>query len=209
VLGIKTEKPCQKHVLTALAIRTNTKTDTCHPSYERLMSDTGLSRCAVSDALKYLRDKLKVLTWKQGHSNQYTKPMANLYHLDYRAMLALAEKSAESDLESAESETGVAEYMGHTPTAKVSDCSISTTTKITNADVLPENKDFQDRQEGKCVAPQSVVLSTPLILSKIPDYLVYDHHDRRWYARQGLDRGLSPAEQTEMKRLNSERITPE
>jgi hypothetical protein len=239
VLGIPTKHASQKAVLIALAIRTNSKTCTCRPSYDRLMKDTGLSRYAISAALKYLRDTLKVLTWKQGHSNQFMKPMANLYLLDYRAMAALkesAESDAESDLESAESDSGVAEsdclvaesdsgvaeYAELTPTAQVTTASslqLSQDYDVRGAAL--KSGDLDQRQDQVRVASKSEALSLPSELSEpslpirlskpaydIPSFVEYDATDRRWVTRRNLGRGTTPAEIAELQRLNRERIKP-
>lgn len=204
VLGIPTKHASQKAVLIALAIRTNGKTCTCRPSYDRLMKDTGLSRYAISAALKYLRDVLKVLTWKQGHSNQFMKPMANLYLLDYRAMAALkesAESDAESDLESAESDSGVAEsdcrvaesdsgvaeYAELTPTAQVTTASSTPTySSLRLRGAALKSGDLDQWQDQVRVASKSEALSLPSELSEpsLPIRLSKPAHtipDAVWY----------------------------
>jgi hypothetical protein len=113
VLDIQTETPAQKSVLVALALRANHRTGTCYPSYEVLCRDTGLARSVVARAIIYLRDKLQVLTWKRGHSNQYRR-QADLYTLNAKVMSEFAEEGAKSakrpqQKQSAESESLVAE----------------------------------------------------------------------------------------------------
>ena len=134
-LVIRTEKSSQKLVLLALAIRTNGRTGTCHPSYECLCRDTGLSRSVVAASLKYLRDTLKVLTWKQGHSNQYMTPIANLYTLDFPAMEGLAAESAESDWDNAESDSDSAESISRS--AESQNCTPTTQATTTQNKQLP------------------------------------------------------------------------
>lgn len=232
VLGIPTAKASQKAVLTALAIRANSKTSDCHPSYDRLMKDTGLSRSVVAAAVVYLRDVLRVVSWKRGHSNQYKK-LANLYRLDYRKMLALAE-SAESDLESAESDSvllspigdsaesdsRVAESDSRTPTAHATNTSVSTNAQVSN---WSAQQDFfrKQEQEGVCGAPKSVALSPTSELSTlspaselsrpIPDYAEYDPSyplGKQWGFRR--DSGnTTPERVVEIQRLNRERIKPQ
>jgi hypothetical protein len=74
---IRTEKPQQKLILLTLAFYANPKTGYCFPSYEMLMRDTSYhSKTIVSDSIKYLRDTLGILSWVQGHSNQF-KNIAN------------------------------------------------------------------------------------------------------------------------------------
>jgi Helix-turn-helix domain len=226
VLAIQTTTPAQKAVLMALAIRAHHKTGTCHPSYDRLMSDTGLSRSVVAATIKYLRDELKVLDWKQGHSNQYTKPLANLYRLDYRIMAALGAESAESDSGSAESDSesaeydwGVAESATRTPTAQDYNCSITTTAQDSNCSISPPSKDFDYRQEGMCVARQSKALSPASELSKVPAHIVHEaldfaeydpsYREKPWGARRNLSRELTPIEIAEIQRLNRERVQPQ
>jgi hypothetical protein len=132
-LGIQTKTTAQKLVLLTLAIRTSGKTGTCHPSYESLCHDTGLGRATIASTLRYLRDELHILSWKRGHSNQYTKPLANLYTLDYERMAKLSEESAEFTSQvaefssasaeftsrSAEFTSARAEFTGGTPTTKL------------------------------------------------------------------------------------------
>jgi hypothetical protein len=113
---IRTAKPAQHHVLLMLALYADEK-GYSYPSYENLMDDTSYgSKQTISDAITYLRDELKILTWKQGHSNQY-RNIANGYTLILPAMVELltkqrAERRAAEDAELAkvaESTAGVAE----------------------------------------------------------------------------------------------------
>jgi len=86
---LRTEKPAQKHILLTLALHADGKTGYCYPSYDELRDDTSYgSKQTISDAITYLRDELKILTWKQGHSNQY-RNIANGYTLILPAMVTL------------------------------------------------------------------------------------------------------------------------
>jgi hypothetical protein len=76
-----------------------------------LMRDTSYhSKTIVSDSIKYLRDTLGILSWVQGHSNQF-KNVANGYTLDWQKManLVMKQKVAESTPRVAESTPAVAE----------------------------------------------------------------------------------------------------
>jgi hypothetical protein len=84
----------------------------------------------------YLRDELEIVTWKQGHGNQYSATkIANVYRFDYNAMRAISKSgspaselstksaesdspSAESDLKSAESDLERAEFDSRTLTTQ-------------------------------------------------------------------------------------------
>jgi hypothetical protein len=101
-LNIPTATHAQKLVLFALAIRMNRKSGSCFERYEQLQFDTGLSRRHLNLALKYLRDELKVLTWKRGHSARFSedgKGKANEYTFTWWIMKELAEKGAENRLQ--------------------------------------------------------------------------------------------------------------
>lgn len=96
VRNIQTETPAQKSVLMALTTRAD-RNGKSYPNYFELMYDTGLSYDSVRSCLKYLRDELRVVTWVQGHSNQYfAKPRANSYTLVYTRMKELSDKGAEA-----------------------------------------------------------------------------------------------------------------
>jgi hypothetical protein len=102
---IRTEKPAQHHVLLMLALYAD-ENGYSFPSYENLMDDTSYgSKQTISDAITYLRDELHILTWKQGHSNQY-KNIANGYTLSLPTMVALltAQRAARRAAEDAETE---------------------------------------------------------------------------------------------------------
>ena len=89
--GIRTKKPVQHHVLVVL-VQYADLTGACFPSYERLMLDTGIkSKSTISDALKYLRDKLKIISWTPGHGNQF-KHVHNRYRFDQGQLVTLLKK---------------------------------------------------------------------------------------------------------------------
>lgn len=95
---IRTKTPAQHHLLLVLALHAN-KAGTCWPSYETLMRRCGFgSKHTVLNALKYLRDELQILDWKQGHANQF-KPCANTYQFRWDEMVALAKKCREQEKE--------------------------------------------------------------------------------------------------------------
>lgn len=108
---IETESPSQHHILLFLSAVADASGVSFH-SYTSIMTKTGYCRYTVCNALKYLRDVLKVLAWESGHGNQHTK-QANRYILNLQKMTALAEsaqsarqtkrKSAQSGLTSAQS----------------------------------------------------------------------------------------------------------
>jgi hypothetical protein len=101
-LDIQTAKHSQRLVLLALAIRMNSTSGTYFARYEHLMLDTGLSRKHLCLSLEYLRDVLKVLTWKKGHSGPHSedgKGRANLYSFNWPVMARLAEKGAKHRLQ--------------------------------------------------------------------------------------------------------------
>jgi hypothetical protein len=96
-LDIQTAKRSQRLVLFALAVRMNSKSETYFARYEHLMLDTGLSRKHLCLALEYLRDVLRVLRWKRGHSGLHSedgKGRANSYSFNWPIMARLAEKGA-------------------------------------------------------------------------------------------------------------------
>ena len=115
---IRTEKPAQHHVLLMLSLYADQK-GYCFPSYQNLMDDTSYgSEQTISDAIKYLRDVLHILTWKQGHSNQY-RNIANGYTLNLPAMVELltkqrAERRAAEDAELAKVADSTAEVADST-----------------------------------------------------------------------------------------------
>jgi len=101
---LRTEKPAQKHILLTLAFYAD-PAGYCHPSYESLMDDTGYgSKQTIAEALTYLRDDLKILTWTKGHSNQYRPNIANGYTLILQAMVKVlkAQRDARRATEEAE-----------------------------------------------------------------------------------------------------------
>jgi hypothetical protein len=100
---IRTKKPAQHHILLMLAFYAD-KNGYSFPSYEDLMDDTSYgSKQTIWDSITYLRDELRILTWKQGHSNQY-KNIANGYTLNLQAMVELltAQRQARREAEDAE-----------------------------------------------------------------------------------------------------------
>ena len=226
-LGVRTKTPAQKLILLTLAIRADGKTGVCHPSYESLSNDTGLARSSVADAVRYLRDTLKVLNWKQGHCNQHMKPLANLYTLDCEAMQVLSPtselsnpKSAESDLQSAESDSQVAESdsalaesAGRTPTTQVTTTQ-DTTTKVFNSCDSPSfvfEKPTDGRKPEKAQGAALSPIGGPSTLGPMvelstvmPECLEHDGHE--WVARRGIGRALTADEIATLQRLNRERV---
>ena len=98
-LDIQTAKHSQRLVLLALAIRMNSQSGTYFARYEQLQLDTGLSRKHLCLALEYLRDVLKILIWKKGHSGLYGDPKANLYSFNWSVMANRAEEGARQRLQ--------------------------------------------------------------------------------------------------------------
>src|SRR5437870_13876922 len=91
---IRTTLPAQSHVLLVLSNHSDGKGE-CWPSYKQLMEETAYSsEQTIADALKYLRDKLGILTWRKGWGNNY-RHVANMYKLDYSAMCRLVKKQKE------------------------------------------------------------------------------------------------------------------
>ena len=89
---IRTKQSAAKLVLLMLALHANKKGE-CWPSHETLMRlcEFG-SKHTLLNALKYLRDDLKVIEWQKGHSNQF-KAIANTYRLQQDRMMQLAKQA--------------------------------------------------------------------------------------------------------------------
>jgi len=216
VHSVQTKTAAQKAVLVALAVRANFITGSCRPSYDRLAHDTCLSRSVVIEAVRYLRDDLKVVTWKTGHgSNQYTRPKCNVYDVNFRRILQLAESAertyqarfAESDSEGAESDSALAESASRTltaqdKTAQVSNCS----GKGAGAPEVPFLPQQPDAGKGK---PPSEAVSPPAGLSdKTPDFAAWDRDSKSWGARRNIGRALTIDEVMQIKWLNHSGVRP-
>ncbi len=90
---IKTESPTQKLILLVLASHAGAD-GSCWPSYKRLMSESGFtSESTITDALHYLRDTLKIVTWRKGCGNLHRKGVSNVYRFDFQAMNKLSGES--------------------------------------------------------------------------------------------------------------------
>lgn len=94
--GMRTKTPVQHHILQVLVQHADIH-GKCWPSYQCLMDETGYrSKTTIANALVYLRDELKVLTWNPGHGNQF-KHFANLYQFDQTAMVAVLKQQKKND----------------------------------------------------------------------------------------------------------------
>jgi len=90
---IKTESPTQKLILLVLVSHAGAD-GSCWPSYTRLMSESGFtSKSTITDALQYLRDTLKIVTWRKGWGNLHRKGVSNVYQFDFQAMKKLSDES--------------------------------------------------------------------------------------------------------------------
>ena len=90
---IKTESPTQKLILMVLVAHAGAD-GSCWPSYTRLMSESGFtSKSTITDALQYLRDTLKIVTWRKGWGNLHRKGVSNVYKFDFQAMKKLSDES--------------------------------------------------------------------------------------------------------------------
>jgi hypothetical protein len=100
---IKTESPTQKLILLVLASHAGAD-GSCWPSYKRLMSESGFtSKSTITDALQYLRDTLKIVTWRKGWGNLHRKGVSNVYQFDFQAIKKLSDESP-SDADESPSE---------------------------------------------------------------------------------------------------------
>jgi hypothetical protein len=66
--------------------------------YRAMQAHTGLSNAGISSGIRYLRDKLFVLTWEHG-SGGINKQATNAYQLDLQAMRRLVASQSVFDLE--------------------------------------------------------------------------------------------------------------
>jgi hypothetical protein len=107
---IRTEKPAQKHVMLTLAFRADGASGYCHPSYDDLMEDTSYgSKHTIAEAIVYLRDVLKIITWTKGHSNQY-RNVANGYTFSLPAMVKVLKEQRDERRAKEEKEAEDAEF---------------------------------------------------------------------------------------------------
>jgi hypothetical protein len=82
---VRCDRPARHHVLLLLSTHANHHDGSCVPSISLLMAETGYSKSAVCDAIAYLKNELKVLTYTRGWGNRYGR-RSNRYRLDIAAM---------------------------------------------------------------------------------------------------------------------------
>lgn len=219
---IQTETPSQKLILMLLASHINGKDGSCYPSYARLMRESGFtSKQTITDALHYLRDTLKIVTWKKGWGNAFVpNGKSNRYQFDAEIMCKLADESPsdtilespsdgdESPFDSSRKSisqgrkltpVGTKYQRGSTSYAEVP------ALKRDSAQILDSNSRQNAPQANLEESPPDG-LSSPAYV--IPDFTEYDHGDRKWYARRGIGRPLTADEISQMQRLNEARVRP-
>jgi Helix-turn-helix domain len=225
VREVQTKKPSHKAVLMALLLRADSA-GCCHPSYDRIARDTCLSRSVVAEAIKYLSSDLKVIEWKRGHgSNQCSRPICNIYTLNFKRIAELAESDsrtylarfAESESESAESESSLAESETRTLRVQVESGQVKKEDRLASPAplaALPASKPVAGNGKPPSAAlspnPGLTSLSPKSGLSKVcvPDALQWSPEDRRWIAKREIGRSLTEIEVTQMRWLNTNQVRP-
>jgi hypothetical protein len=221
--SIQTETPAQKLILLLLASHIDGRDGSCYPSYKLLMQESGYtSKTTVTDALQYLRDTLKIVTWKKGWGNSHGS-RSNRYLFNEETMRRLADESPLDEDESPLDDSRKSTSQGGNPTGVVPK-NQRIRTSYTEVPALERGSaPFLESKPAAGQKPTKANLeeSTPNELSSLStlgelsspaynvrDALVYDRCDKQWYARPDIGRALSPDEQAERLHLNANHVRP-
>lgn len=85
---IRCDRPARHHVLMLLAVHANHHDGSCYLPITSLMAETGYAKSTVCDAIAYLKDTLKLLTYTRGWGNIHGR-RSNRYRLDLDTMESL------------------------------------------------------------------------------------------------------------------------
>lgn len=82
---VRCDRPARHHVLLLLSIHANHHDGSCFLPIGLLMAETGYSKSTVCDAIAYLKNELRVLTYARGWGNIHGR-RSNRYRLDLAAL---------------------------------------------------------------------------------------------------------------------------
>ncbi len=155
--------PTQKLVLIVLADFYNEESGKAWPSQDTLCMLTGLSRATFNRALKELKDKEHIATWKERFSGQYPHSVYRMNHVSERHIVE--EVSLKSEQTMYQTRGSPCRTVRHYP---------STTLKNT----LDHGSNKKERIVG--------LPKTPEEFQRLPPFL-QDHY---WYLKPGVQRML-------------------
>jgi helix-turn-helix protein len=155
--SIRTDTPEQKLILLLLVSHARMN-GACWPSYACLLRESSLgSDHTITSALRYLRDTLKLLTWKKGWGNAHKK-VPSVYQLDTDAILksGKAEAGARDALTSPEAGALEGGRLAHGVRSKVPiEESIESKTKVSTKAFIRGEAIGVDNRDSPSPTPTS------------------------------------------------------